>query len=75
LLFKLNLINGGWTQIKREATKMGFTNIDAPGNAVNRRGVRAIQRAAGSSDRQAAAKARREAKAAKRAREAAKVKS
>ncbi len=50
---------------------MGFTNIDAPGHAVDRRGVRAIQRAAGSADRLAAAKARREAKAARRAAETA----
>jgi hypothetical protein len=46
---------------------MGFTNIDAPGNAFNRRGVRAIQKAHGASDRKAAAKARREARAARRA--------
>ncbi len=46
---------------------MGFHNIDAPGNAVNRRGVRAIQRAHDSSERQSAAQARRNAKRAKRA--------
>jgi hypothetical protein len=47
---------------------MVFVNIDAPGNAVNRRGVRAIQKASGAAARQAAAQARRDSKAAKRAR-------
>lgn len=46
---------------------MGFNNIDAPGRAIDRRGVRAIQRAAGSSGRQSAAQARRDARRAKRA--------
>lgn len=46
---------------------MAFTNIDAPGHAIDRRGVRAIQKAHGASDRKAAAQARRDARRAKRA--------
>ncbi len=47
-----------------------FRNIDAPGNAINRRGVKAIQRVTGAAERKAAAEAKRAARAAKRARDA-----
>lgn len=46
---------------------MVFVNVDAPGNAVNRAGVRAIQKRHGADDRKAAAQARRDARAARRA--------
>lgn len=46
---------------------MGFNNIDAPGRAYDRRGVRTIQKIHGKAERLAAAQARRDVRRAKRA--------
>ncbi len=47
--------------------EMPFLNVDAPGRSVDRRGVRLVQKLAGSAERKAAAQVRRDARRAKRA--------
>lgn len=46
---------------------MVFVNVDAPGNKVNRRGVRTLQKLHAAADRKAAAQAKRDRRRAKRA--------